>query len=639
MGAGDELRSRLGSAGEGPAVAGIKIAVRRGPSAQVAQKKPAAPNVVKNTPDNPLRQSPEKNPKPVEARSPQQSTDPQKLPTLIDDAELDAAVEDVKRQNAAETTDDTARPDDDVPPEGWRKIPYLIKRFCIAWWRNKKARYSTFAALGALLLILLAIPVTRYTMLGLVGMKGTVEIRVLDQTSNQPLKNVQVTIGSQSVKTDKDGTALLKKIKLGKHAMKIAKLAFAPVERSVLVGTGTTKPDTVSLRAVGAQYKVRVLDYVSNRPLATAEATSGESNANADKEGMVILTIGQTDADSIKIVIGAKDYRQETITVPMDTSMPETVRLVPSSKAVYVSNQSGKYDLVASYIDGKDKKTLLAGTGLERKNTLGLSVDATGKMAAFISTRDNQKTPDGFLLSALNLITLDTGAVLTIDHAEQIRLIGWTKDTVVYQEVVSGTSAANPNRSRIIAYNYVKSERNQLASANYFEGAELVGDTLYYATSSTNPEEPSALFSIKADTTGRRTIMREKFWSMLRTNYETIALQTPKQWLAYTIGSSSAPKQGAQPAELYSRTFATNTDQSKSLWIDVRDGKGVLLARDLKTKKDTVAKTDEGLAQPIRWLTDEIVLYHIASSSHTTMYALNLTNGATKKVTDVTLTY
>jgi hypothetical protein len=83
-------------------------------------------------------------------------------------------------------------------PQEHRSMRQKISAGIHAWWSNKKLRYGTFAGVGLIMLLIGSIPPSRYFVLNTVGIRSKTSIVVFDEQSDNPLKNVEVTIGGQS---------------------------------------------------------------------------------------------------------------------------------------------------------------------------------------------------------------------------------------------------------------------------------------------------------------------------------------------------------------------------------------------------------------------------------------------------------
>ena len=551
-----------------------------------------------------------------------------------EDTETDKAVDDIMKKDGDEVLsaqDSKMASAVVMKPSIWEKLKDDISD----WWSNPRERYITLGIVAALLVVIFSFPASRAFSLNLFGVRSTVHVRILDSTTHLPLKNVEITVGANKAKTDASGTANLPHIKLGTQKLQIHKVAFANISENIWVHSGTTNLSDIEIKAVGTRLNFIVTDYASGKPIANAEVSSGEANAVADKTGKAVLTISPSDASSINVQVTAKGYRSEKTKVQPSGNKNNLVVLVTDQKEVFVSKQSGKYDLYKVDVDGKNRKLILAATGNENQN-ISLSISPDGTRAALVSTRDNQRNAEGYLLSTLSLVDVETGANVTLEHAEDIRLISWADNRLVYEVSVAGASAANPNRQRIISYDYNATKRLQLASTNYFTDVVGVGSTVYYSVSATIPGITPSFVKINADGTGKQTVVNQEVWTVLRTAYDTFSLQTSTAWLGYTIGAT-ATKAANAPGAYTSRQYVDSPDGRRSLWIDARDGKGVLVSYDIASQKEATVLTRAGLSTVVRWLDDTTAIYRVSGAQETADYIVNLDSKTEpKKITDVT---
>lgn len=555
----------------------------------------------------------------------------------LEDANIDAAVDDIVKEEGDEVlaAEDAARKPQETPkPRGfWHKVGH----FFASWWHNKWARNST------ILIILLAIgataafPQSRYFVLNKAGVRSSMSLSVMDNGTRLPLKSVSVTIDGKTAKTDSQGVAKLSNITLGKHNLEISRIAFAKIQQSVVIGWGSNPLGDFILDPTGARYEIKITDYVSGKPIAGAEAVSDDESITAvsDKKGIATVTFATSDAATVNLTIHAKEYRDTQVAVRMDSTGQSEAVMVPAQKVVFISKQSGKYDLISMYADGQDKKTLLAGTGNENNN-LGLVVSPDGKAAAMVSTRDNVRDHDGYLLSTLTLVDVDKSLPITITHAEQLQLVTWSGNQLVFVETSAGASAANPNRYRLIAYDYTTNKRTILATANQFNGMASIGGYVYYAVSSTDPNAQAKFYRIKLDGTGRQTVFDKEVWTVVRSSYDALQLQTPEGWYSFNI-DGTLQKINA-PGQFTSRSYIAGP-RAINAWVDSRDGQGVLLTYDPASKKDTIVKSQNGLAYPVRWLNSTTLIYRISTGQEVADYAVGVDGGQAKKLSDVTNTF
>lgn len=557
-------------------------------------------------------------------------------PDEFDDNKTDRAVDEIVSSESDQLLEaedaKTAEPEVVSRPS----FSERFKGFFKAWWHNRWARYGSLAAVVLLVAAVVVVPGSRYFLLNAAGVRSSLSLTVLDNTTQLPLKNVVVSDGSITVKTDKTGLAKLSNLRLGQQTIIIHKNAFTTTKKTVTLGWGSNPLGSFALTAVGDQYQFKLTDYVSNAAIAGAEASDGDASAMSDDKGQVVLTLNNPDADSLQVKVTAPNYRQETVTVKVGASQTIPVTLVPSYSDLYVTKQSGKYDVYKADLDGKNRQSVLPGTGLEN-NQIGLVVNPNGDEAALVSTRDNIHNSDGYMLQALTLINLKTGVPLTIEHSERIQIVDWVGTKLIYVKIRAGASAANPGRYQLMSYDYNASARVELAHANYFNDIVSAKGFIYYASSNNYKGGQSQLIKLDADKNSKQVILNSEVWNMLRSDYDTMSLSTQNGWYSYKIGASQATKLSVAPADTTdNRLFINDSSNKNSLWADQRDGKGVLLLHDIAANKDKVLVSQSGLNYPVRWLSSDLVLYRVVTPAETADYVVNIHGGTPKKVTDVT---
>jgi hypothetical protein len=553
--------------------------------------------------------------------------------TVVEDPKTEAAVDDIfaKEGDDLLAVQDAQYAPPAPPKRGfWKKIGH----FFAVWWRNKWARWITIAVLLVAMGTVSVIPKARYAALNTVGVRSSSSVLVLDNTTQLPLKNVAVTLGGREVRTDVKGVANFKDLKLGPYKLTIKRIAFAPQTRDVTIGWGSNPLGTFKLQATGIQYVLSVTDYLSGKPVIGAEVTSEEANALSDRKGKVVLTFEDTEVTTLAVEVGAPGYRKEALTLDAAASTVANVMLVPAEKAVYLSKQSGKHDVYSSDLDGQNKKLLLAGTGNENNN-LSLAVSPDNAFAALVSTRDNKRDEDGYLLFTLTIINIHAGTAVTADHAQQLQLIDWVGDRLVYRMTLAGASAAHPQRNRIISFNYGSNSRTQLATANQFNMALSAKGYVYYAPSSSDPQVAVGLYRVKTDGSGRKRLSEGEVWTGLRTTYNTLSLQTPDGWYSYALNSDQFSKAGPPPSTV-SYAFADDSKSRRSAWTDIRDGKGALLLYDVDKDANATLATRDGLTTPLRWVGDKAIMYRVITSAETADYVVSPDGGPSHKLADVT---
>ncbi len=560
---------------------------------------------------------------------------PQEPPA--DEPDIEAAVNDI----VAKESDAVLEAEDQKVAEAFSdKKPSLndrLKHFFVSWWENKKARYGTFAAITVAIVAILAVPTTRYVVLNSVGVRSGVSLTVVDSSTRLPLRNVSVAIGGTSTRTDQNGYVKLSGLKLGKTELKIERRAFADVRRTLTLGWGSNPLGEFQLTPIGTQYTFIVKDFMSDKPIEKAEAISGAASAFSDKNGKIVLTVDEADATELEVTIEANSYRDEVLQINADTEGDQQVAMVPARKHVFVSKRSGTYDVYKIDVDGSNEELLLAGTGHERDD-LVLVPHPTADIVALVSTRDNKRNNDGYLLSTLTVIDVDSGETTDIAQSEQIQLIGWVGDRLVYAQIAAGESAESPHRHRLKSYNYVKDDSLELAASNYFNDVLLAGGSVYFAPSLSTGGKDIGLYKIAANGTARQTILNKEVWNIFRASHDKLYISAQQEWYEHTIGNGEPTKMNGAPANARSRVYTDNPDGLSSLWVEERDGKGVLLSYDTEEREDEILRTQSGLHFPVYWLNERYLVYRINTDEESADYVMNTDGGEPRKIQDVSNT-
>lgn len=547
-----------------------------------------------------------------------------------EDSQTDDAVDDIVRRDADALFEDKATA---TNTSHARSFARRCKDAWLYWWRSPWKKWGTIFGLALIIAVPMFIAPARAYVLNSFGVRTSMIVTVYDGASKLPLDNAVVLVDGISAKTNEKGEAKVRGIRLGEQEVVISKAAFASYKKQTTFGMRIVDLGEVTLKAVGLQMSYHFTDYLSGKPIAGVTLESGEATARSDKKGKAVLTVRPEDI--APVAMKKEGYRSETMAPLPAEKHTEHVALVPSAQAVFVTKERGTYDVYKMSVDGRDREILLPGTGLEGQ-TISALPSQDSKRVAVSSTRDEKRNSDGYLLTALTVVDLTSGEQNTIEHAEQITLLGWRGEALVYLQTVAGVSAANPARQRIISYDFATNKRFQLASANYFAGQELIGSTLYYAVSATDPASPSVFAKVNIDTSSRKTLLSAVVWSLLRTDYNKLKLQTPDKWYEYMVGSAN-PVESSPESNYIHRYYVDSTDGKQSVRVDVRDSNGVLMLRDVAAGREKELSTQRNMQAPLYWLSDSIVVYRVSGAAEVADYVVSTGGGTAKKLSDVSL--
>jgi hypothetical protein len=534
-----------------------------------------------------------------------------------------------QKQQAGQTDEEPVKPD---KPKG------RLRRAWSGWWHSPLKRRMTWAVLFIGIGAAFVVPTSRYVILNNTGVRASASIVVLDDSTQQPLKNVDVTLGEQKVTTDKEGRAAFYNLRLGPARLVVQRRAFAAKEQTVTIGWGSNPLKSLSLSPVGTQYQFAITDYLSGQPIAKAEASVGESTAVSDEQGAVKLTLENiADEQTATVQISAAGYRTEKVTLDLNTDDTSKLQLVPAKSHVFISKRSGRYDVYKVDIDGKNEEKILSGSGIE-KDDLVLVQHPTKDYAVLVSTRENVRDKDGYLLSTLTLIDTKNKTPTKIAQSQRIQIVDWIGDRLVFVKMAPDAAADDPARHRLMSYDVQTGATKEIASANYFNDVLVANGSIFFAPSAAYSTSAVAFYKVNADGTNKQTALDQEVWNVFRSDYDKLVLAVGQDWYEYQISTNKSTHLGGEPSNLTSRVYIDNQNHTKSLWVDQRDGKGVLLVYDVASKTDKVLYAQGGQTYPVQWLNDSAVFFRINTSSETADYALSLNGSEPKKIQDVTNT-
>ncbi|MEJ0072888.1 MAG: hypothetical protein WDN27_02250 [Candidatus Saccharibacteria bacterium] len=105
-----------------------------------------------------------------------------------------------------------------------------------------------------------------------------------------------------------------------------------------------------------------------------------------------------------------------------------TFAVTPAGRLYFLSNLSGKIDVVKTNLDGTDRQTVLAGTGNEDSGSTSLLASRDWKYLALLSRRSGDNA------SVYLIDTTNNDKLTTIDQGNaDFSLVGWSGDNFVYQ--------------------------------------------------------------------------------------------------------------------------------------------------------------------------------------------------------------
>ncbi len=502
-----------------------------------------------------------------------------------------------------------------------------------------KRVYATLGVLLAVLTVVMAIPISRYAALNLAGVKGSATMTIVDAQTNTPVRDVSVQIGKISAKSDKKGKVQLDGLRLGYQQANISKTAYADFSKEVVVGTGANKLGLTSLDPVGSQLEFKVYDWLSGLPIEGAEAAYNDSDAASNTEGVIKLSIPPSDGEVAEVSVEAEGYIKKTVKHDLVSSKQVEIALVIDQPHYFLSERNGRYDIYRSAADGSSQALIIQGTGLERSDT-SLHVAKDGKKAILIASRDGRLNKDGYPLRGLYSINLETASISKIDESEHYSVVGWVNNSLVAIKAQAGASGKNPERQRLISVGVDTAAIVQLASSNRFNGAMVAGNYVYFAPSDDYKDEPEPyLFRVDERGGSRKQIFDNEVWHIKRTDFDSMAFyDISYNWYEASFDSLLPLKLDAEPISRVEYIFESDQNGPLDLWVDQRDGQGVLLGRNTVTLEEMVIHSQAGLSSVQRWLSSEHLVFRVISGSESADYVVNISGGVPAKLSNVSAT-
>lgn len=470
-------------------------------------------------------------------------------------------------------------------------------KHCWQWLLNHKWVSIPLAVL-LVLALLAAIPFTRFAIAGLV-VKQNFPVIVLDSETQKPVTSATVKINGQEAETDSEGRATIR-TNVGSAELTVSKKYYHDASADVVVPIGKPKSDfKVALQADGRPVPVTVLNSISGKPVANVTITTEGTEAKTDQDGKATVVL-PADKKDVAISITGEGFNTTTgtLTVTSDEVEANTFKVTPSGKIYFLSNASGKIDLVKSNLDGTDRQTVLAGTGKEEKFDTILLASRDWKYIALRSKRD------GGEYAKLFLIETGSDKVTTMDEGEAtFTMYGWSDDRFLYSVYRPKVKSWEPKQYAIKSYHApgkkittldettAEGNTNSHGYENYTDVYILDQELVFGKTWSGYPyylQGKKATFnSIKADGTQKKTVK-----SYNATSLNTRAGDFGEIYVQYDPGTGSKVDsyQDGTIAEskltyndFYNEsypTYSVSPSGKKTLWSDSRDGKNVFFIGD-----------------------------------------------------------
>lgn len=536
-----------------------------------------------------------------------------------DKPDVDKEIETIEK---SESQDSSTQP----TPELQLPKENKLKRFL----KTRKGKViATLLAIVVIMGVLLAIPASRYGILGNF-IKKDVTVTVTDATTKKPVSQATITVAGLEAKTDGDGKVVIGDVPVGEYTMKVAKNYYKESEGAytVPVLSAPGQPE-VMLTATGRQVTVLITNKITNAPLEDATITVNDTSASTNANGQATLVL-PADKETLQGKAEKNGYNALDVTIQVtDQADANKFSLTPNGSVVYLSKATGTIDVMKANLDGSDAKVLVEGTGNESDIATSLIASPDWKYAVLTASRDaNQR-------GKLYLVNVQTGALSLIDEGDaDFQSTGWIDDTFVYM-VRRPQEPWLPRGSVLKSFNAttnkltVLDESRSSGSDSYtmqdesitepvlMNGLIIYGKSWSMGSAVAQPtDKRAALVSIYPDGSARKVI---KDFAVTTNTFLELRRQSPKK-LYLRVGSDGKQvyyeyaggslKEVSISEESFYRSYpryVASPNGQKQFWTEVRNGKNVLIVGDSEGNNPVVV-VEQSDSRAFGWYGDDYIL-------------------------------
>jgi hypothetical protein len=562
-----------------------------------------------------------------------------------------AVVSDETEEPVAAAPDKSTSDAQDSPPSSKAVVAKTSR--LKAFFKHK----ITASIIGILLLLgtLALIPQTRYAIAGSFW-KQNYTVMVRDSQTGKPVTKADISLDGQTSTTDNQGNATVR-VAVGYHSLKITKKYYALTNQTVLVPVFVKNCVPYKLQATGRQVPVSVVNDINGQPVADADIMTSDAEAYTNGAGEANLVLSPNET-TVSATITANGYNLKSTSVVLTTG--NTFHLTPSGKIYFLSDLSGKIDVVKTNLDGTARQTVLAGTGYEDSNATQLLASRDWKYLML----DSIRTPGGN--PQLNLIDTDNDKVVSIDNSDStFGLVGWEGDDFVYTMAQNNYSDWMPGGSDLESYEAGSGKRLVLdttdatgtsssdaefqsfmpGSVVEFASQIVYAKTWYQGTGYlTVPGKQNTLNSVNADGTGKKIITSLDAGNSYVGGLEirtpsAVTVQvdsnnsTQASFYNYGLDGNFDLNSSAQATTLYEQPYPTyllSPAADETFWSTPEDGKNDLYVGDQNGGSGKEIETSSNYAA-YGWYTDN---YLLVSQNGSELYIMPVAGGSALKVTD-----
>ena len=414
----------------------------------------------------------------------------------------DQAVKEIEISESDESLKSHA--DSPIPP---------IKKSRFGWIKSKPFIITT--SIVPIIVLLLAIPLTRYQILGLF-IKGQYSLNVVDSQTDSPVIGADVVIKNKHYTTNAQGFINIS-TNVGNHSLSIEKKYYATYTAKILIPFSQKKPQVINLVATGRMVSIKVVNKINKSPVADILVTADGTSTKTDASGNASIVLSASN-QTTKGIISGKGYSTQNVTI--NTSTNNSYQILPSGYVYFLSNSSGTVDVVKSSLDGTNHSTVLVGTSSMGIYDTSLYPSSDYAYMALVANRNNQKP-------CLTIIKSSNDSPVIVDQTNgNYTIYGWdSNNTLIYSVQNNNLPVGTAGEYSLKSYNPTSNSVSTIDSSSsatnfgvtigeYFSAVTMLpNNTLVYGKSWTGNTSGFSglqinLISVNDNNTGKKTLQQ-----------------------------------------------------------------------------------------------------------------------------------
>lgn len=502
--------------------------------------------------------------------------------------------------------------------------------------KAKKKKRILIACLSVILVIgLFLVPAVRFAVLNFVGFQNDIIITVLDN-DKKPVNGAEATInGKSSVTTDIYGRVTLENVRFGKIPLVITKPGYAKVTTELHSDIRTGRAEPFTMKLIGIKIDIAVKDWLSGRPIKGVSAESGEAKALSDDSGVASLVVMPSEEDKLTVDLKAAGYKPKKVDFDTSVRTKETL-LVADAQNYFMSVRDGRHDIYSSDLDGKNVKKIIESTGKESRELLGFAIHPDNRHAVLVANREG-KVQNSMVVAGVYLIDLKDAAITKIDEGTNVNLQGWSGKFMVYTKSNPSVRLDSKNAIELKLLNIESRFNPVITAANTISDIFTYPDmVVYHAYNPFAEEDKEARLMAYHTLSGNHQELAKdhKISYLTQPSYLNLNLMM-EDGSTKSMSLPSGTMQNQAGGPLPSRYYHTSADGKYLVWVERRDGKGVLLRRALDGGEEKVVASQGGFTDPLRSIGNKYLVIRSSTTSETADYVVDIGSGKIAKLNDV----